>query len=112
MNSPQTKLGVTAIIVPKVTCDLLFAPISLKDEWSHLHDVDLAHPAFGQPSKVDLLLGVYIFVEVILQGRCVELLELLLHSKPCSDGCLQAPLNLSLLSIPADRLSHVGYRSS
>ena len=51
-----TKLGETAIIVPKA-------------EWKHLVDLDLADPDFGHPCKIDLLLRVDIFVDVMLHGR-------------------------------------------
>lgn len=37
--------------------------------WSHLSDVDLADPHFGQPGKIDILLGVDIFVQVMRDGR-------------------------------------------
>ena len=69
VRSPQKKFDVTAIIVPRVTCDLPFAPIPLKKEWSHLQDIDLADPGFGCPGKIDMLLGIDIFVEAILHGR-------------------------------------------
>ena len=45
----RLKLGVTAIIVPKVTRDLPFSPVSLKAEWKHLLDLDLADPDLGHP---------------------------------------------------------------
>ncbi len=41
----------------------------MKKEWSHLHDIDLADPGFGCPGKIDMLLGIDIFVEAILHGR-------------------------------------------
>ena len=46
LKAPQTKLGVTAIIVPKVTHDLPFSPIM---EWKHLFDLDLADQRFWSP---------------------------------------------------------------
>ena len=36
VNNPLIKLDVTAIIVPKVTRDLPFSPIPLKENWDHL----------------------------------------------------------------------------
>ena len=83
LKASQTKLGVTAIIVPEVTRDLPFFPISLKAEWKHLLDLDLADSNFGHPCKIDLLLEVDIFVNVILHGHGVDFLVLLsycLHS--------------------------------
>ena len=32
-------------------------------------DLTLADPDFGNPSKVDLLLGVDVFAEIMMQGR-------------------------------------------
>ena len=69
VKSPHKKFDVTAIIVPRVTCDLPFAPIPLKKEWNHLEGIDLADPGFGCPGKLDMLLGIDIFVEAILHGR-------------------------------------------
>ena len=69
LKSPQRKIHITAIIVPKVTCDLPFSPVPFKREWNHLNELDLADPGFGCPGKIDLLLGVDVFVDVILHGR-------------------------------------------
>lgn len=63
------KINVTAVIVPRVTCDVPLQHIPFKTEWSHLADLTLADPDFGQPGKIDLLLGVDIFAEVVRQGR-------------------------------------------
>ena len=55
------------MIMPHVICDL---PVSLVNEsgWDHLLDSSLADPSFGQSGRVDVLLGVDIFVNVLLQG--------------------------------------------
>ena len=58
-----------AIVGPKVTCDLPFFPIPLKKEWNHLDGVDLADPGFGCPGRIDVLLGVDVFAEVMHHGR-------------------------------------------
>ncbi len=65
----QTKINVTAVVVPKVTCDLPFHPIPFKTEWSHLSNLQLADPGFGHPGKIDILLGIDVFVGVLLHGR-------------------------------------------
>ena len=65
------KFDVTAVIVPRVTCQLPIHPIALDPSWSHLCDLRMADPSFGRPGKIDILLGVNIFVEVILAGRRV-----------------------------------------
>ena len=63
------KIDLTAIVVPKVTCDLPLYPVPLNLEWKHVADLPLADPGFGQPGRIDILLGADIFVDVLLQGR-------------------------------------------
>jgi len=63
------KVSITAVVVPKVTRDLPSHPVPFKQEWSHLSDLDLADPTFGQPGRVDILLGVDAFVAVLCHGR-------------------------------------------
>ena len=71
ISSTQTgrKFNLTAIVVPRVTRDLPVHPVAFGSTWSHLDDLSLADPDFGCPGKVDLLLGVDIFTEALLQGR-------------------------------------------
>ena len=69
IKSESQNIDVTAIIVPKVTCDLPHHPISFDLDWNHLSGIDLADPHFGQPGKIDVLLGVDIFVQVLRNGR-------------------------------------------
>ena len=68
-RSPTKKHEITAIVVPHVTCDLPLHPVPFDLEWKHLADIPLADPDFGHPGRIDLLLGVDIFVEVLRQGR-------------------------------------------
>ena len=63
------KFNLTAIVVPKVTCDLPITSIPFDLTWNHISDVPLADPTFGQPGHIDILLGVDIFADVLLQGR-------------------------------------------
>lgn len=63
------KIDITAIILPKVTCDLPVSPVPFDLSWTHLSDIPLADPAFGEPRRVDLLLGVDIFVDILRHGR-------------------------------------------
>ena len=44
-----------------MTRDLPLHPVALDLNWSHLIDISLADPDFGNPSKVDLLLGADVF---------------------------------------------------
>ena len=43
--------------------------IPLDLNWDHLNDIPLADPDFATPFRIDVLLGVEIFVAVLLQGR-------------------------------------------
>ena len=68
-NSKRKEISVTAVIVPRVTNNLPLKSMELDAKWKHLADIQLADPDFGSPSKIDLLLGVDIFVTVLLNGR-------------------------------------------
>ena len=56
-------------MVPKVTCDLPTYPVHFDSSWKHLTNLVLADPNFGQPGKIDLLLGADLFADVLRQGR-------------------------------------------
>ena len=62
------EINLTAIVLPKITCDLPVLPVQFHSSWSHVLDLLLANPAFGLPGRIDLLLEVDIFVSVLLQG--------------------------------------------
>ena len=66
LNSTK-KFNVTAVIVPRVTCDLPLNPVSFDTEWEHLIDLPLADPDFGQPGRVDMFLGIDFFVQISCQ---------------------------------------------
>ena len=68
-NSRRKEISVTAVIVPRVTYNLPLKSVELDTKWKHLSDIQLADPEFGSPSKIDLLLGVDIFIAVLLNGR-------------------------------------------
>ena len=69
LSSPSEKFDITAIVVLWVTCDLptyLYTPYrSIRN----LSDIQLPDPFFGHPGKIDILLGVDVFMEVLLHGR-------------------------------------------
>lgn len=69
LQKSNKEINVSAVIVSRVTCDLPSQHIPLKTEWNHLTDLVLADPDFGRPGKIDLLLGVEVFSQVVLQGR-------------------------------------------
>ena len=68
-HSNGRKIDLTAIVLPKVTCDLPVAPVPFDLSWSHLAELPLADPAFGEPRRVDILLGVDVFVDILRNGR-------------------------------------------
>ena len=65
VQEQRMEIDVTAIIMPRVTCDLPLQPILFKPEWTHLSDLSLADPNFGQPGRIDILLGVDIFTQIL-----------------------------------------------
>ena len=69
VRSSSKKISVTAVVVPRVTCDLPLHPIPFDLKWNHLSNLQLADPTFGQPGRIDILLGVDVFVNVLLHGR-------------------------------------------
>lgn len=69
IHRPNRHINLSAIVIPRVTCDLPVSPVHHDPSWSHLNDIKLADPQFGEPGKIDLLLGVDIFTSVIRQGQ-------------------------------------------
>ena len=69
VRASRKKVDVIAIVVPRVTCDLPLHPVPFDMEWKHLTDLQLADPTFGRPGRIDILLGVDVFVQVLLNGR-------------------------------------------
>lgn len=67
--SSQSKIDLTAIVLPKVTCNLPVNPVPFDHSWTHLSGLSLADPTFGEPRRVDLLLGVDVFVNVLHDGQ-------------------------------------------
>ena len=63
-HTPSRQLNVSAIIIPRVTCDLPSYPVSLHHGLEHIKGLRLADPEFGQPGKIDVLLGVETFVDI------------------------------------------------
>ncbi len=53
------RISVSAVVVPNVTCDLPIQPVQFNSQWTHLDDVKLADPDFGQPGRIDVLLGIW-----------------------------------------------------
>ena len=68
-RSPSPRIQVSAIIVPQVTCDLPLHSVPFDLNWDHLSDLQLADPDFGQPGRIDVLLGIDIFTNVMGHSR-------------------------------------------
>ena len=66
--NPAKKFNVDAIVMPRVTCDLPISPVNNK-RWGYISDLSLADPSFNQPGRIDVLLGVDVFVNTLMQGR-------------------------------------------
>ena len=90
--TPTRKFKVTVVVVPKVTCDLSLHPVTFDLSWKHLMNIPLADPDFGRPARIDLLLGVELFV--LHQGRLTGLPQL---SRLNLAGTSQVRRNPSLL---------------
>ena len=69
MHTKCDKINVSAVIIPRVTSDLPQHPVHQKSTWSHLHELNLADPDFGHPGRIDILLGVDVYADIVLQGR-------------------------------------------
>ena len=69
VHNNAKSLSISAIVVPRVTCDLPIQPIHFDSQWTHLKDLKLADPDFGRPGRIDMLLGIDVHTDVLLQGR-------------------------------------------
>ena len=69
ISSVQSHSRKFAVIVSHVTCNLPLHSVPSHPWWEHLSGITLADPSFGTPGRIDVLLGVEIFVEVMCQGR-------------------------------------------
>ena len=63
------KIHLTAIILPRVTCNLPVNPVPFDLSWTRLTGLPLAYPSFGEPQRVDGLLRIDIFVDILRQGQ-------------------------------------------
>ena len=69
VHDHNREIPLTAVIMPRVTCDLPLQTTPFKPEWTHIAYLTFADPDFGQSDKIDLLLGVDVFAQVICHGR-------------------------------------------
>ena len=61
-------LGLSAVVIPKVSSDLLLSPVPFDPSWQHLSGLLLSDLGYGKPSRIDLLLGIEVFVDVLLNS--------------------------------------------
>ena len=54
-------------------CDLPLQPAHHGSNWTHLSDIALTDPDYGIPGRVDILLGVDLYSDVLLKGRRIGL---------------------------------------
>lgn len=57
-HAPKQEVPVTAIVLSKLICELPLHNVTLDSHWRHLSNLRLADPTFGEPGRVDLVLGV------------------------------------------------------
>lgn len=60
-------LQIEAIVISKIT-DIDSTSTSLMASWDHLHGLQLADPHYYKPGKIDVLIGVETYSEIILEG--------------------------------------------
>uniref|UniRef100_A0A1X7U4L8 Uncharacterized protein n=1 Tax=Amphimedon queenslandica TaxID=400682 RepID=A0A1X7U4L8_AMPQE len=68
VGNPDSRIGVTEVIVPKEIADLPVKPIRFGLDWDHLSDISLSDPAFGESERIKALLGIHIFIACLLEG--------------------------------------------
>lgn len=56
----------TTVVVPRVTCDSPLQPVQYDSSWTHLLGIPLADLAFGNLGKIDILLGIDIYAQEML----------------------------------------------
>ena len=66
---PAETLQLSPILILCISCDLPTQPVHFNTKWSHLEDLHLADPDFGHPNKINMLLGIDVYADVLLQGR-------------------------------------------
>ena len=75
IQSLNDKIAVTAVVVPKVTRELPHHHIPFDSQCSHKSDLELADPEFGTPGRINVLLGVDVFTQILLHGRRIGLVN-------------------------------------
>ena len=58
-----------AVVTPKTTVDLPTSKVHPSPSWTHLRSLRLADPAYSEPERIDVLLGIDVFLSAMHQGR-------------------------------------------
>ena len=67
MHQPDKNFFASAVVICCVTNHLPLQPIPTHQNWNNLLGLQFTDPSFGQPGRIDLLLGVdFFFTEVVL----------------------------------------------
>ena len=66
-TDPDFEMTVYALVLPSVTGKQPTVPVKNTD-WSHLHQLQLADPAYNMPARVDIILGGDIFNDLLTSG--------------------------------------------
>ena len=86
VHTTAKSLSVSAIVVPRVTCDLPDQPVHFHSQLTQLKDLKLADPDFGRPGRIDILLGIAVYTDVLLHGRLSGPPGSPIALKPCLAG--------------------------
>ncbi len=57
------------LLLELATYDLSTQPVHFDTLWNHLNSLHLADPDFGEPRRMNILLGIDIYTDTMLQGR-------------------------------------------
>ena len=80
VSSLSNQITITAVVIPKVSCDLPVNPVPRDSSWKHIEGIQLADPEFSKPGRVYILLDVDVFVNVLWHGQRIGPLDHLLLS--------------------------------
>ena len=61
-------MAVEALVLPKVTTNVLSTSVPFDNNWKHLSNLQVADHDFGTPRNIDLILGANVFNHAVLYG--------------------------------------------
>ena len=62
-------LDIMVVVLPKLTRDIPTSQVLYQHTWNHIDDLNLADPTFGEPGRIDALLGVEVYINMLRDGR-------------------------------------------